>query len=173
MNLPSDTTVRLFLGLWPGHDVRGALEAHAAAWGWPDRARRTDGDRLHLTLHFLGQRPAGEMPLLQRLLQVGWEGCELQLDRCTVWPGGIAVLESSTVPPALARLHAELARRLAEAGIPVDARPYRPHVTLARKASGARPPPGCPPLHWRVAPGFALVQSLPGGRGYRTLQCFG
>lgn len=173
MNLPSDTAARLFLGLWPGDDVRQAIDDHAAAWDWPQRARRTRSERLHLTLHFLGQRPAGELPLLRRVLEVGWEGCELQLDRCTVWPGGIAVLESSAVPDALAWLHAELGTRLAAAGVPVEERPYRPHVTLARQASGARPPPDCPPLRWPVSPAYALVQSLSGGRGYQTLQCFG
>jgi 2'-5' RNA ligase len=173
VNLPSDIPARLFVGLWPADDVRQAIEEHAAAWQWPARAVRTRSERLHLTLHFLGQRPAGELPLLRRVLDVGWEGCELELDRCTVWPGGIAVLESSAVPPALARLHADLASRLAAAGVPLDARPYRPHVTLARKAAGARPPPQCASLRWRAAPAYALVQSLPGGGGYRTLQCFG
>ena len=173
MNLPSDTTVRLFLGLWPSHDVRLAIEAQAAAWQWPDAARRTRTERLHITLHFLGERPTDELPALRKALDVAWEGCELLLDRAGVWPGGIAVLEASTVPPALARLHAALRERLATLGVPVEARPWRPHVTLARKASGAKPPPGAPPLRWSVPASHALVRSLPGGRGYETLQCFG
>ena len=173
MNLPSDTAARLFLGLWPADHVRQAIEDHAAAWQWPPRARRTRSERLHITLHFLGQRPARELPLLRSVLDVGWEGCELQLDRCTIWPGGIAVLEAAEVPPALSRLHAELGSRLAAAGVPVETRPYRPHVTLARQATGARPPPGLPSLRWHASPVYALVQSLPGGRGYQPLQCFG
>ncbi|HYE39999.1 MAG TPA: RNA 2',3'-cyclic phosphodiesterase, partial [Ramlibacter sp.] len=158
---------------WPSHDVRLAIEAQAAAWQWPDAARRTRTERLHVTLHFLGERPTDELPALRKALDVAWEGCELLLDRAGVWPGGIAVLEASTVPPALARLHAALRERLAALGVPVEARPWRPHVTLARKASGAKPPPAAPPLRWSVPASHALVRSLPGGRGYETLQCFG
>jgi hypothetical protein len=28
-------------------------------------------------------------------------------------------------------------------------------------------------VRWHAGPGFALVQSLPGGRGYENLQVFG
>jgi 2'-5' RNA ligase len=45
----------------------------------------------------------------------------------------------------------------------------RPHVTLARRAAGARPSPLPPALHWPVQ-AYALVQSLPGPPGgYRVL----
>lgn len=173
MHLPSDTSVRLFLGLWPASDVLRAIEDHAAAWDWPAQARRTRPERLHATLHFLGERPAAEVPALREALDVPWEGCELLFDRAAVWGGGIAVLEASDVPPPLAQLHARLRERLVELGVPVETRRYRPHVTLARKAFGARPPAGSPPLRWQAGAQYALVRSLPGGRGYEKLQCFG
>jgi hypothetical protein len=44
-------------------------------------------------------------------------------------------------------------------------------VTLARKAVGAQPAPA--PVRWQARPGFALVRSHPGGRGYENLQLFG
>ena len=164
-------TVRLFLALWPTDATRAALLAHAQAWAWPAAARPTPPERLHLTLHFLGSVDAGLVPALQKGLDLAWDGCELLLDRPQVWPGGIAVLEAGEVPPALARLHARLGERLEGIGVAVDARRYRPHVTLARKAFGAQPAPG--PVRWQARPGFALVQSLPGGRGYENLQLFG
>jgi 2'-5' RNA ligase len=163
--------LRLFLGLWPPPAVHAALVAQADAWSWPASARRTRPEQLHITLHFLGQVDAALLPLLQRKLAVAWEGCELVLDRAEVWPGGIAVLEAGAVPPALMRLHTQLARRLVSLGLPVETRRYRPHATLARKAGGARPPAGLAPLRWPAGPGYALVQSLPGG-GYETLQPF-
>jgi 2'-5' RNA ligase len=104
---------------------------------------------------------------------VPWPGGELVLDQAKAWPGGMAVLQAGAVPPAFAQLHGELAARLAAAGLPVEARPWRPHVTLARKAFGARPPASFAPLRWQAGPAFALVRSLPGGRGYETLQSFG
>jgi RNA 2',3'-cyclic 3'-phosphodiesterase len=163
--------VRLFLALWPSDATRAALLAHAQAWAWPAAARRTRPERLHLTVHFLGAVDAKLLPALRQELDVGWAGCELLLDRPQVWPGGIAVLEAGMVPPALAALHAGLAARLQAIGLPVEARRYRPHVTLARKAFHAQP--AAEPLRWQAGPGFALVQSLPGGRGYETLQAFG
>ncbi|HVE53705.1 MAG TPA: 2'-5' RNA ligase family protein, partial [Ramlibacter sp.] len=77
------------------------------------------------------------------------------------------------VPPALAVLHADLAARLRLLQLRVETRRYRPHVTLARKAFGSRPPAGFAPLTWHAGPGYALVHSLPGGRGYEAIQCFG
>jgi 2'-5' RNA ligase len=89
-----------------------------------------------------------------------------------VWPGGIAVLEASKVPPALQELHARLQERLLKLELPVETRRYRPHVTLARKAMGARVPAHWEPLRF-TASGYSLVESLPGGRGYVPLQCLG
>lgn len=166
-------TLRLFLGLWPPAPVLAALEAHASAWHWPASARRTPPERLHVTLHFLGEVAGDRLPHLRQALRVPWEPGELVLDRAQVWPGGIAVLEAGTVAPALARLHALLDERLGELGIATEARRWRPHVTFARKAAGAQPPAGLPPVHWALAPEYLLVQSLPGGRGYVALQRFG
>jgi RNA 2',3'-cyclic 3'-phosphodiesterase len=163
-------TVRLFTALWPSTATRDAVTAHADAWTWPAAARRTRPERLHVTLHFLGSVDAELVPALKKRLDVAWAGCELSLDRPQVWPGGIAVIEASEVPPALATLHARLGERLEGLGLALEARRYRPHVTLARKAFGARPPAAA--VRWYAGPGFALVQSLPGGRGYENLQVF-
>lgn len=164
---------RLFLGLWPHTEVHAALLAHAAQWDWPASARRTRPERLHITLHFLGDVEAGRVPRLGTGLQVPWEGAELVLDRAAVWPGGIAVLEATRIDPALMDLHARLAQALRAVDLPVESRPWRPHVTLARKAFGAHPPLDAPAVTWRIAPAYALVRSLPGGQGYETVAAFG
>ena len=171
---PSDAAeLRLFLALWPARDFLPELVAHADAWWWPEQARRTRPERLHVTLHFIGGVPAARLPALREGLALPWTGTDaLVLDQASVWHGGIAVLEASQVPPALAQLHEALAGRLRALDLPVESRPYRPHVTLARKAFGARPPAPTP-LHWRAAPGYALVRTVGGGRGYETLQAFG
>lgn len=165
-------TLRLFLALWPTAGQRAALEAQAATWRWTASARRTVPDRLHVTIHFLGNVAAARLPQLRERLRVPWTGCELVLDRAAVWPGGIAVLEASEVPDALARLHAELAGRLRELELPVEERRFRPHVTFARKAAGTQPPDAFTPLHWQAGPGYVLVRSVP-GRGYEPVQLFG
>lgn len=163
---------RLFLALWPAPATHAALLAHAQQWSW-DNARRTPPERLHITLHFLGPVPAERLDALRAGLQVDWEGCELLLDRAQVWPGGIAVLEASQVPPELAALHAALGERLRALELPVESRRYRPHVTFARKAVAARPPEAFEPVRWKAGGSYALVESLGGGRGYETLQALG
>lgn len=173
MSAPAADAMRLFLGLWPSPHELAALEAHAARWQWPARARRTRPERLHVTLHFLGEVATRRLPALRDGLSVPWPGCELLLDRGEVWPGGIAVLEAGSVPHELALLHAALRERLVGLGVAVETRRYRPHVTLARQAFGARPPAAFEPLRWGAGPGYLLVRSLPGGRGYEPLQAFG
>lgn len=163
---------RLFLALWPDPAQRARVQQAADAWTWAPAARRTRTERLHVTLHFLGAVPVTQLPAL-RALDLRWDGCVLQLDEATVWPGGIAVLEATQVPEALQALHAGLGQRLRELGIAVEERRYRPHVTLARKAAGSRPPAQRQPLAWPAGPAYELVRSLPGGRGYERVQAFG
>ncbi|HEX2547109.1 MAG TPA: RNA 2',3'-cyclic phosphodiesterase [Ramlibacter sp.] len=165
-------SVRLFLGLWPTAEVRDAVQAHAQAWQWPASARRTRLERLHVTLHFIGAVPTARLDEVRQGLAVPFAGCELLLDRMAVWPGGIAVLEAGEVPRELVQLHAALAQKLRALQLPVEERRYRPHVTLARKAFGARPPPDAQPLRWSAPPGYLLVESLPGGRGYAPVQVY-
>lgn len=164
--------LRLFLGLWPTDGLRAAMNECADAWQWSPSARRTAAEKLHITLHFLGDVDASRVPELKQALQVDWPGCEMVLDRAAVWPGGIAVLEATQVPPELVALHSALGDRLRSLAFPVEERRYRPHVTLARKANGARPPAGYVPLRWHAGPGYRLMQSVPGA-GYEPLQSFG
>jgi 2'-5' RNA ligase len=86
--------------------------------------------------------------------------------------GGIAVLRIDG-DAALAGLHERLGAVLTTPGSPSIARPFAPHVTLARKAAKAEPPRERPAFEWR-ANGFALVESLPGGSArYEVLSGFG
>ena len=77
------------------------------------------------------------------------------------WRGGLAALCTDAAPAGLAALHAELQAALSRLALPVDARRWRPHVTLARRAAGATPLARAAPLHWSVR-GYALVQSQGG-----------
>jgi 2'-5' RNA ligase len=173
MNALPAATWRLFLGLWPTPEVREQLVAHAAEWRWTAGARRTGLERLHATLHFIGEVEVERIAALRQALDVPWPGCTLVLDRPQVWPGGIAVLEAGEVPPALAQLHAQLAERLLASGLAVETRRYRPHVTFARKAQGSQPPAPAAPIVWELDRRYLLVRSLPGGRGYEAVQVFG
>lgn len=174
MNAPRPVAPwRLFLGLWPSAGLAADLQAQAERWDWPPSARRTRPERLHATLHFIGDVAVERIPSLQQALECNWPACELVLDRATVWPGGIAVLEAGTVPAPLQELHAALGQALAGLDLPVETRRYRPHVTFARQAQGARPPASFEPVRWPMEPGYVLVRSLPGGRGYLAVHRYG
>lgn len=125
-------------------------------------------ERLHLTLHFLGAVPRERVPALRAALALPFAPFALTLSRPALWAGGIAVLEPALIPPALADLRAALGAALLHVGLAAEARPWRPHLTLARRAAGATPPARCAAPCWRVS-SFALVESrLPAG--YTVLQ---
>jgi 2'-5' RNA ligase len=153
--------MRLFLALWPDDAVRERLAEAQRCWRWPERAARVPPDRLHLTLHFLGEVGEPAARALAASLPPVPEPFTLRLDRAALWPRGLAVLEPQAVPAGLVALHAELAGWLRSQRLRVDARPFRPHVTLARHAQGTRPPAESPPVEWRVG-GYALVHSHAG-----------
>ncbi|MFO1339910.1 MAG: RNA 2',3'-cyclic phosphodiesterase [Burkholderiaceae bacterium] len=166
---------RLFLALWPDEATRRALQAWQAAVRWPPEARPTAPAHLHLTLHFIGAVPRDRLPALADALGAeagAFEACTLRLDGFAVWPRGIALLQPGRTEPALARLHAALGAALAAQGLPVETRPYRPHVTLARHAAGAVLREGAPPppVPWPVREGFVLAESA---GGYRVLRRWG
>lgn len=165
---------RLFLALWPEAGPLAAMQAHQALWSWPFGGRPTPPEKLHMTLHFIGNVPAERVATLQQTLRVAAEPFELTLARPHVWNGGggMAVLEPVQVPPGLLRLHAALGRALDNAGLPVEERTYRPHVTLARRARGARPPADPAPIRWQTDGRYLLVRTAAGGR-YEPVQAFG
>jgi 2'-5' RNA ligase len=160
-----EPTLRLFLALWPDDDTRAKLLVWQQAQTWPAGARLTPASNLHLTLHFLGQVPEARLPALQQALPAPGGPVTLTLDRVDVWPNGVAVLRPETTPPALLALHARLGDTLTQMGLPLESRPYQPHVTLARRAKGLIPQ-AAPPLHWS-ARRYALVHS---DHGYHPLQ---
>ena len=168
--LRATATVRLFLALWPGPRVRDRLLAWRDAWRWPANAAPVPADKLHLTLHFIGAVPQARLPELRAGLSVGCEPFDLAFGRPELWPGGLAVLRPVKVPDALMLLQQRLGGALQALSMPVEARAFRAHVTMARRAHGAALPREGPALRWRVA-GYALVESRPGaGNGYTVLQ---
>ena len=163
-----DDLARLFLAVWPEAAARQALADWMATWRWPRGAKPVPADRWHLTLHFIGPVPRARLPGLAPRLRVPAPRFEPGLSAVEHWSAGLVVLvppAGEPLPPGLAALQGALADALVREGLPVEARPCRPHVTLARRAAGARPPAGGLALRWK-ATGYALVESR---QGYRTL----
>lgn len=169
---PTPATQRLFFALWPDAQVRAQLAAHVDQWAWPPGAQRYAPADWHVTLHFMGQLDAQRAERVAELAHAPFAPCTLVLDQATLWPQGLAVVCASAVPAALQMLHAQLGAVLRGLDLSVDARPYQPHATLARRAVGATPPLH-PPVVWPVH-SFALVESTgnPAAR-YRVLRHYG
>lgn len=170
---PPAATARLFLALCPPPAAREALAAHAAAWRWHAGARRYAPADWHLTLHFLGAVPAGRLDELRAGLVVPVAPFMLRFGEPALWPHGLAVLLPSATPSELSRLHERLGQAVRALGLATDARPYRPHLTLARRAATAEPPAQGAAFDWPVR-GYALMESTgDAARRYRVLQAYG
>lgn len=159
---------RLFLALWPSPGVRSQLLAWRDAWRWPSNATPVRPERLHLTLHFLGDVPIARLPELAEGLRVPFKPFELRFGEAKLWTHGVAVLEPDWAPARLQALHAALGEALQALGLPCESRPYRPHVTLARRAGHATPPQAGPTIRWRVR-SYALMHSSLGADGGYTM----
>jgi 2'-5' RNA ligase len=159
---------RLFLALWPDDAARRALAAWRDRWSLPEGAAPVADERLHLTLHFIGAVALARLDSVAAGLAVPFSGFTLDAGLAERWPHGIAAWRPREAPPELVTLHQRLAAALRALDLPVEQRPFRPHVTLARKAAAAMPPlrPPRTASPWRVD-GYTLVRSQ---GGYRLLR---
>ncbi|WP_374690842.1 RNA 2',3'-cyclic phosphodiesterase [Accumulibacter sp.] len=155
---------RLFLALWPTPAERDELLHYQRRWSWPPGAAPIVAERLHLTLHFIGALPRQRLGEVSAGLQVASEPCEVVLDRAEVWPHGLVVLRATSPPAALQQLHGRLGEALQALGLKPEKRRFRPHVTLARRATGSIPPLTSVALRWQLS-SYTLVESLAGAAG--------
>jgi 2'-5' RNA ligase len=163
-------TTRLFLALWPDPAVREQLREWRDLWTWPRGAAPVHTDKLHLTLHFLGNQPSESVPALLDGLALPFSPFRLRLGVAELWHNGIAVLSPLSAPPELMDLHAALSGALPRVGLQPEERAYRPHVTLARRAKGAAVPQAGPEIDWSIDH-YTLVESKTGdGSGYTVLR---
>jgi RNA 2',3'-cyclic 3'-phosphodiesterase len=184
--LSSEPTRRLFFALWPQELERAAL-IHAVR-----KAVRASGGRpvpeanLHLTLAFLGAVPAARVPELSASARCAAAAFPDVAVPLVLTLGGLAhwaqsqVLavpvraeSSGPVPSNIQALAATLCRETAAAGFNPDLKPFRAHVTVARKVARAPRTSVMRPITWSFD-AFALVESrtLSGGPVYSVVESF-
>lgn len=163
---PDNHCPRVFYALWPDAATRTALLAwQARLQGKPVRA-----DKLHLTLAFLGQRPASELPaLLNILAHMPARAMPLVFDHASHFTQlALAWAALAQPSPALLDLRAACMHHLAQQGLAprFEHDRFTPHVTLARQA----PPPigDFAPIAWQASE-LVLVESLKSSGDYRIL----
>lgn len=164
----ASTRARLFFALWPDATVSGRLDAQGRQLRDECRGRLTRRETLHLTLAFLGDVDRQRIAELGAIAaQIDAPAFVLQLDVLGSWTRNrIAWAGCSETPGALQDLAAALAERLRAAGIELERRPFRAHITLLRKIASPFPARGIAPIAWR-ADEFVLVESVRTAEGAR------
>lgn len=151
-------TRRLFIGIIPDAPVRRAILDWRARWSWPRGTALSAPAHVHLTLFFLGDTDEARIPALAHALSgVAIDPFTLRLGQPEAWHHGLTVLRPQPSEP-LAALHRRMGLALQAGGLAADVQRWTPHITLARKASGAQPPAEPLDIAWPVR-GFALVWS--------------
>jgi 2'-5' RNA ligase len=166
--------VRLFAAVYPSEDARTDLAATLARL--PTHGRSVRPAQWHLTLAFLDDVPTGRVPEVRSAI----EQSAAEVPAFTVRLGGAGAfgrvvwvgVGGDTGP--LATLAEGVRGRLRDGGFPIDTRPFRPHLTIARGVQTRRPDVSTalaalagytgPP--WRVRQ-LVLVQSTLGPGGAR------
>lgn len=131
--------MKLFIALWPDEPVRVALAAGLAALARAAGGRPTSPPNLHLTVAFIGPVDDRRFGDIAGLLAVTRPPpFALVLDRLDAFLSQRVLFRApSRCPAELLDAQQELVSRIAVAGLPVDRRPFRPHVTLARRCDRA------------------------------------
>lgn len=166
-------TERVFLALWPDEVVQKQLAIHARQWNWSADCVQYQPADWHVTLHFIGPVNIDHMPELATQIDVPWQPFDWVLDQPQLWPHGLAVLCSRDISASLCKLHDQLMYQLQRLNLPIESRPYRPHVTLARRATDATPPTSLIPVVWSVRQSALVASTRDTSQRYRIMRQFG
>lgn len=174
----TDSRKRLFFALWPDPVLADEICKSTQKLVHNTQGRPVSPERMHVTLAFLHNVDAARLPAVAAAAHtIESSPFDLILRRIGYWyrsrilwlgPG------SQTDQEAAGQLAQAVWTALAPIGFTPERRPFRAHVTLARKA---HPPESLTqeidPVCWRTRE-FALVESLTGRRpaGYRVLETF-
>ncbi len=166
------TTQRLFFALWPedglGHTMVQLARDHVHGSG-----RWVRPENLHVTLVFLGAVDGARRACVEAAADgIRGQSFTLELDRITWWSRPrVLCAGCSRMPSALLDLVGELKRGCQDCGFEPERRPYRAHLTLARKVAAGQPSTTIEAPAWRVRD-FCLVESrtLTTGAEYSVLR---
>jgi 2'-5' RNA ligase len=173
---------RLFFALWPAAEQQALLGAVARSFLQTGVGRAVPDRSLHITLAFLGSVPESRLteltPIAHRLAASGLVSPPLQLsfEYLEHWKKAqllCAVPASQRGVQGANVLAAALKTDLVAAGFVPDLKPFRPHVTVARKVVRSSRPPTMSPVVWDFED-FALLESRtePTGSVYRIVESF-
>jgi RNA 2',3'-cyclic 3'-phosphodiesterase len=156
--LTGDGTARLFCALrLPGETVERLVRWQLEELG--DGGRLVPPENLHVTLAFLGSRPAGEVPAIVRELRAAAAASSRPALRVARYreTRSVGMLVLGEDDGHAARLATDVQERLERLGAyRRERRPWLPHVTVLRFRQAPRLRPALPDLG-RVCPSEAAV----------------
>jgi RNA 2',3'-cyclic 3'-phosphodiesterase len=174
--------MRLFFAAIPEGETRGRLAAAAQALELDDFSRRVPPENYHLTLAFIGDVPESRLAALRAIgaarggqppgqprgrqpQGAAWGVAPIVFDAYEHWPKAeVVVATASEYPPALEELSMAIRGDLLRQRLSRDPKPFRPHVTMARKVSQAPVFKAMSEIVWTVRE-FHLVRSDRAARG--------
>jgi 2'-5' RNA ligase len=163
---------RLFFALWPDHRQRDRMRDFISPLAKEIEGRAIDRRNWHITLAYIGEFPEQLIPALQNAASaIVVEPFRLRFDRLEFWPRPkVASVVTRTVPAELQMLVQALNGVLLKAGIVVEERTYRPHITVVRNARPFEPLrlAQSAEIEWDS---FRLIESVsqPGGAVYSPI----
>jgi 2'-5' RNA ligase len=169
----SSNAKRVFFALWPDEATRQALRRATRKAVRKSGGRAVAPENFHITLAFLGSVPVERLDCIQAAAgRVRAAPVSLTLDRLGYFARPrLLWLGAGNVPATLTALVQTLNAALGTCGFKPDPRPYRPHVTLARKVSKPGELDTLPTIVWHVRH-FVLAESVTAARGphYQVLE---
>ncbi len=159
---------RLFLGLKPPAEcTRYWLETTHGILGDPSWLRWQSPANVHLTVHFLGRIGAVAVSRLVPAMAAAMAGhgpVQVETGSGAWFPDAerpVVLVASVRLQPSLIALATAVEQVVGEIGLPVDPRPFQPHITLARLRDRPRawpPAPSLAPMGF-TATGLVLFES--------------
>lgn len=151
-DVPHTTSARAFFALVPDEAVRQRFALLARDVARRCRGRAVSGEHVHLTVAFMGDVPATSIPDLRRIGErVAHTAALLSFDTLGAWrASGVAWVAPSHLPAEVAALHATLNQALRDTGFEIESRPFRPHLTLARRCVQPQARQAMTPIAWDV-----------------------
>jgi 2'-5' RNA ligase len=156
--------MRLFFAIWPDAEAARALAEVAQSLADLAGGKPVPPAKIHLTLAFLGEvDESAAKRAVEAAESVRAKPFPMTLDEVGSFRGArVAWAGSSRVPAELTSLQSSLETGLRSRGFELEARPYVPHATLARRIARPVPRVAIAPIAWQARE-FTLVQTL-GGR---------
>lgn len=142
---------RLFFALWPDNETRTELN-HVAQKFKNENFRLVKKSNLHITLEFLGEISNQDQEgLIDKAAKIHSESFSLELTRTGWWrKPQILWIGTTSVPKPLSNLVTSIKKCVKQQGLKTDQRPYKPHVTIARKVKQVIVPTETFHIPWHV-----------------------